>query len=102
MKIDKYVKDLSEKLDDFSNGNNNGYGSIDDYDNNYGLTDGDDDYYLERGEDPPWFRYHDIFLRERKEKELGRGLDVDEFHNTITQDQLDFILKSELSVSVMI
>jgi hypothetical protein len=26
LKIDKYVKDLSEKLDDFSNGNNVGNG----------------------------------------------------------------------------
>jgi hypothetical protein len=80
-----------------SNANGNG---IEDYDDNYGLTDEhDDDYYFDRGQVPLWFRYHDIVLRERREKALGRELDVDEFHHSITQDQLDLILKMELRIS---
>jgi hypothetical protein len=43
--------------------------------------------------------YYDIALRERKEKQLGCELEDDEFHNTITQDQLDFILRRALRIS---
>ena len=47
-----------------------------------------------------YFRnYYDIALRERKEKQLGCELEDDEFHNTITQDQLDFILRRALRIS---
>jgi hypothetical protein len=59
LKLDKYVKDLSEKLDDFSNG---GIGNEDDNDDSYGLLlyKHDDDYYLDRGEVPLWFTHHPV------------------------------------------
>ena len=63
MKLDKYVKDLSEKLDDFSNGGNGGIGNDDDdNDDSYGLLlyKHDDDYYLDRGEVPLWFTHHPV------------------------------------------
>ena len=49
MKIDKYVKNLSNKLDSFSYGNNGNApnGIID--------TKDDDDYYIEIGSEPPRF-----------------------------------------------
>jgi hypothetical protein len=59
LKRDKYVKDLSEKLDDFSNG---GIGNEDDNDDSYGLPlyKHDDDYYLDRGEVPLRFTHHPV------------------------------------------
>jgi hypothetical protein len=85
LKIDKYIKDLSKKLDNFSNGN--------------GLQIIKDDvYYIDREDTPPWFVYHDIAIRERREK-AGRKLGLHEYDHSITQDQLDFILKRELRPS---
>ncbi|HEY7572785.1 MAG TPA: hypothetical protein VH796_15585 [Nitrososphaeraceae archaeon] len=55
MKIDRYIKDLSKKLDDFSNGN--GIERIK-----------DDEYYIARGEPPPWFVYHSIAIYWREGK----------------------------------
>ena len=55
MKIDKYVKDLSKRLDsrfpDIGNGNN------DDNDGGGGIVK-EDNYYLERRLEPPRFAYY--------------------------------------------
>ena len=85
MKIDRYIKDLSKKLDDFSNGN-----SIEIIKN--------DEYYIDRGDTPPWFTYHSIAIRERREK-AGHKLGLHEYDHSLTQDQLNFILKRELRPS---
>lgn len=65
MKPDKYVKDLSEKSDGFSNGGNGGIGNDDDDDDDsYGLLlyKHDDDYSLDRGEVTLWFTHPFILL----------------------------------------
>ena len=89
MKVDRYAKDLSKKLDSFSNGN----GNYDD--DSYGLTKHDDGYYLDRGSEPPRFAYY-RHVRAEEWKALGYKPWDHEYDSRITQDELDFILKRNL------
>ena len=90
MKIDKDIKSLWDKADNLANGN--------------GLTDeiiicDDDDYYLARGSEPPRFKYYK-HVRAEKWRALGHKPLLDEdYDHSITQEELDFILKRELWLS---
>ena len=88
MKIDinKYVKDLSDRVDSLSNGNDNGTKSSTDFHDSCGLDQHDDQYYLDAGRWPPRFTYYRMFRAD------------DEYHN-ITQDELDFRLKQQLRMT---
>ena len=90
MKIDKYIKDLSKKLDSFSNGNGN-Y----DEEDSYGLTKHDDEYYLDIGSEPPRFAYY-RHVRAEEWEALGHKPWDREYDSRITQDELDFVLKRNL------
>ena len=58
--------------------------------------DDDDDYYLAIGSEPPRFRYYRQ-IRAEKWKALGHKPLLDEdYDHSITQEELDFILKREL------
>jgi hypothetical protein len=84
LKIDRYIKDLSYKLNSFSN---NGNGNNDDK---------DDDYYLDIGSEPPRFLYY-RHVRAQEWEALGhKGSDYD---GSIAQDELDYALKEELRIS---
>jgi hypothetical protein len=89
LKIDKYIRDLSKRLDNNNNDDDNE------------IIFKDDDYYLDRGDNPPWFTYHSIAIRERREALGGHHhkLGNHEYDHSITQDQLDYILKRELRPS---
>jgi hypothetical protein len=91
LKVDRYAKDLSKKLDNFSNGNGN-------YDDDgYVLYKHDDEYYLDRGSEPPRFAYY-RHVRAEEWKALGHKPWDHEYDNRITQDELDFILKRVLRI----
>lgn len=91
MKIDRYVKDLSERVNDFVE--SAATVDLDDNDNdndNYGLTVHDDEYYLYIGLAPPRFAYYRIA---RAKKKIGDTLTFEDVYDTITQDELDYYLK---------
>jgi hypothetical protein len=94
LKIDRYVKDLSRRLDSFSygNGNNN-----DEDDDSYGLYKHDDDYYLDTGSQPPRFAYY-RHIRAEKWKASGPH-EPSDYDNTTTQDELDYGLKRKLRMT---
>ena len=86
MKIDKYIKDISDKLHNH-NGNNN---SIDDTI--------DDNYYLDRKLEPPRFLcYRHIRVKKCPDEYRKKSLDCVLY--AITQDELDYALKRELRKS---
>ncbi len=86
MKTDRYAKDLSEKIDNFSN--------IDDITNR--ILTKDDDYYIAIGSPPPRFLYY-RHKRWEKLDEWGK-LTNEGIDDTITQDELDYFLKANLRV----
>jgi hypothetical protein len=79
LKTDRYIKDISDRLNDISNGN----GSSDD--DNYGLDKYDDEYYLDAGRTPPRLTYYRI----------ARGDD----HHSVTHEELDYRLKQKLRMT---
>jgi hypothetical protein len=60
LKVDRYAKDLSKRIDNFSDCN----GNYDD--DSYGLTKHDDEYYLDRGSEPPRYTLHITDILEQK------------------------------------
>ena len=84
MKVDRYVKDLFQKLDNcnFSSGNDNEY---------------DDDYYLEQGSEPPRFAEY----REARAKitDVFGNKKYEDVWDIITQDESDYCLKVNLRTS---
>ena len=93
MKVDRYAKDLSKKLDSFSNGNGNYDDDADD--DSYVLYKHDDEYYLDRGSEPPRFAYY-RHVRAEEWETLGHKPWDHEYDSRITQNELDFILKRNL------
>jgi hypothetical protein len=91
LKIDKYVKDLSRRLDSFSGNDNNDNNN----DNSYGLYKHDDDYYLDIGLEPPRFVYYRHIRAEKWKALVQKPSDYD---HSLTQDELDYYLKSKLRV----
>jgi hypothetical protein len=90
LKIDKYIKDLSKKLDSFSSSaNGNDYY----YDDNYGLNNHDDEYYLDRKSEPPRFAYY-RHIRIEKSTDEWRKKTFEAANDSITQDELEYSLKS--------
>jgi hypothetical protein len=89
LKIDKHVKDLSRRLDSVS-----GNGDSDE-DDNYGLYDNDDDYYLDIGSEPPRFAYYRR-VRIEKSNDEYRKRSYEAAYDDITQDELNFSLKRKL------
>ena len=85
MKIDKYIKDISDRLHHNNTDNNN---IIDD-------NEIDDYYYIDRKQDPPRFHYY-RHIRLQKCTDEDRKKSFIGAIDTITQDELDFILKREL------
>ena len=92
MKIDKHIKDFSKRLDNVSGNSNN---DEEDGDDSYGLYKHDDDYYLDIGSEPPRFAYY-RHIRAEKWKALGHK--PSEYDNSITQDELDYALKRNLTI----
>ena len=99
MKIDKYIKDLSRRVEGLSNGNkgNGGNAGNYDHDDSYGLYRHDDEYYLDRGSEPPRFAYY-RHIRAEEWKALGPKPRDHEYDSRITRDELDFILKRNLRI----
>ena len=98
MKIDKYVKDLSRRLDTFSgsgSSNNNDEFDVFNEDDGYSLYKHDDDYYLDIGSEPPRFAYYK-HIRAEKWKALEHK--PSEYDHSITQDELDYALKRDLRI----
>ena len=63
----------------------------------YGLTKHDDEYYLDRGSEPPRFAYY-RHVRAEEWEALGHKPWDHEYDSRITQDELDFILKRNLRI----
>ena len=91
MKIDKYIKDVSDRLDSISNNGN-------DHDNNSHKIDKyDDEYYLDQNRDPPRFY---LYRQARGEKwQACEPHGMSDYDKTITQDELDYRLKERLRVT---
>jgi hypothetical protein len=91
LKIDKDIKSLWDKADNYSLSNGNGHSSHSDE-----IIIYDDEYYLDRGLTPPRFQ---AYRQARWEKldECGQ-LTCQGVDNTITQDELDFSLKAKLRI----
>jgi hypothetical protein len=96
LKIDRYIKDLYRRVNDLSNGNNDGNGNNHHNDDTFRIDEYDDECYLDQNRDPPRFAYYRHVrwekLDERKQRILN-GYDID---LTITQDELDFILRRQI------
>ena len=94
MKIirDKHLKDLTDRLNAIS-GNGNGSNSNSNNNNEITSSRNDDEYYIRTGQRPPRFQ---LYEQARWEKLTGQNEDVD---NTITQDELNFILKQQLAMT---
>ena len=90
MKIDKHLKDLSNRLDGVSRTNGNS--------DDTGRPIKDDKYYLGIGSEPPRFLYYE-HVRAKEWEALGHKPWDHVYDCRITQDELDFILKRELRVS---
>jgi len=88
LKIDKYTKDLSNRLNAVS-GSGGGNGN-----NNNGITK-DDDYYLAIGSEPPRFAYY-RHVRIEQCTDEWRKKTYECVWDTITQDELDYYLKAKL------
>jgi hypothetical protein len=89
LKVDRYAKDVFEKLDNLSNSSRISIrNSPEKQDDDYGT----DEYYIRIGERPPRF----LLYEQARWEKLTCQDDVD---NTITQDELNFILKQQLAMS---
>jgi hypothetical protein len=83
LKIDRYVKDLFKRLDNYNFSDDNG--------NEY-----DDDYYLDIGSEPP--RFADYRAARAKITNAFGNKTFEDVWDSITQDELDFYLKMNLRV----
>jgi hypothetical protein len=83
LKIDRYIKDLFKKLEDynFSNGNDN---------------ENDDDYYLDIGSEPS--RFGDYRGARAKITDAFGNKTYEDVWDSITQDESDYYLKMNLRV----
>ena len=90
MKIDKQVRNISNKLDSISNNGNGKYKHHEDGD------DGDE-YYLSIDSEPPRFLYYRQVRAEKWEASGPHG--PSEYDDSITQDELDYALKWRLRMS---
>lgn len=92
MKVDKYIKDISDRLDTISsNGNGNGHGA-----GNNGPEDYDyDEYLLDTGREPLRFAYY-RHVRVQQCTDEYRKKSFECAHDSFTQDELDFYLKAKL------
>ena len=86
MKIDKHLRDLSDRLNAVSGSSN---------DNNEITRD--DDYYLAIGSEPPRFAYYRQ-VRIDNPMTNGRRKHYEAVYESITQDELDYSLKGKLRV----
>lgn len=95
MRIDRFIRDISDRLDNIANGNgssnNHSDGSNYNYDYDYGLHNYDDEYHLDIGQDPPRFKYYRQ-TRAKKWEALGPH-EPSDTDPSITQDEIDFGLK---------
>jgi hypothetical protein len=86
MKIDRYVRNIFKRLNH-------------DYDNdNDAIIIRDDDYYLDRGSEPPRFAYY-RHVRVEQCTDEWRKKTLECVWDTITQDELDYYLKAKLRAS---
>ena len=93
VKIDRFIKDISARLDDISsNGKYDDDGGSSSNNNdayNNRIDKYDDEYYLDIGQDPPRFKYY-----RQARAEMGNDYD-----STITEDELAYALKRKLRVT---
>jgi hypothetical protein len=90
LKIDKYIKDISDRLDDISSNNGNGNNSNVKFDDRYKIDKYDDEYYLDIGQDPPRFKYYRQARAEKWEVLDHAPSDTDP---SITLDEIEYGLK---------
>jgi hypothetical protein len=90
LKVDRYVKDLFKRLEILSG--SDGYN-----DGNDGIVKDNDDYYIERGMEPPRFAVY----REARAKKcnVSGHKTYEDVYDSITQDELDYALKVKLRIS---
>jgi hypothetical protein len=87
LKIDKQVRNISDRLDGISSFSSKHHDSGDEH----------DDYYIDIGSEPPRFLY---YMKVRAEKWKASGPHgPSEYDDTITQDELDYALKYRLRMS---
>jgi hypothetical protein len=84
LKVDRYVKDLFKKLDDYNFSSDNG--------NEY-----DDDYCLEIGSEPP--RFADYRAARAKITDAFGNKTFEDVWDSVTQDESDYYLKMNLRKS---
>ena len=91
MKIDRYIKNISDRLDSIISN----YGTDD-----YGLHRYDDEYYLDTESEPPRFAYY-RHVRVEKFEYAPEHIKCERLCSikTVTQDELDYSLKRKLRVS---
>jgi len=84
LRVDRYAKNLSKKIDNYniSKGNDNEY---------------DDDYYLEIGSEPA--RFADYRAARAKVTDAFGNKTYEDVWDSITQDESDYYLKMNLSMS---
>jgi hypothetical protein len=95
LKIDRFIKEISDRLDDISNGNYDDGGSNDD--DRYKMDKYDDEYYLDIGQDPPRFRYYRQ-ARAEKWNALAHEHKPSDTDPSITVDEIEYGLKRALRV----
>ena len=93
MKIDRFIKDISDRLDGISpisypENDNDDYSRLQKY---------DDEYYLDTNSEPPRFAYYRHVRVEQCTDEY-RKKSLECVHDSITQDELDYYLKAKLRV----
>lgn len=85
MKIDKQVRNISDRLDGISSSKH------------HDSDEHDDDYYIDIDSEPPRFLY---YIQARAEKwEASGPHGPSEYDDTITQDELDYALKRRLRMT---
>ena len=90
MKTDKYIKDISDRLNTISSRNANAYSSN-------GFEDYDDEYYLDMGSEPLRLAYYRHVRVEQCDDEY-RKKTFECVRDSTTQDELDYYLKRNLRV----
>jgi hypothetical protein len=98
LKTDKFIKDISQRIDNISNnGNGNCNGCSSNNDDEYKIDKYDDQYYLDIGSEPPRFAYY-RHIRVEQCTDDCRKKTYACIIDSITQDELDYALKRELRI----
>ena len=101
MKIDRHLKDLTNRLNVVVSSTKGNYDDDDSSSNSNRLQIKDDEYYLSIGSKPPRFAYYG-HVRTKEWEALGHkpwnGSNDEDHDQRTTQEELDFMLKRDLRV----